>query len=130
VSWLEETVEELEGSLRRLERVAEEIRGEPTATQVHDVWLSYLYVEKGVAFIKLELGEENPGRFINIKKYDVPDERQAIGFAIKNLRFGLETVRRGDLGPSLKPLRESRNYLRALLRKKQLMRRRAASTRP
>ncbi|HXW37364.1 MAG TPA: hypothetical protein VEJ36_05635 [Nitrososphaerales archaeon] len=127
MDWFEETISELGSSLATLEAVREEIRGEPSSEQMHEVWLSYVYIEKGIAFIKIELEEENPGRRIHLDRYRVPDERQALAFAVKNLRSGLEMAKRRDLLPSLKPLRESRNYLRALLREKELRKRRTRS---
>lgn len=85
--------------------------------QVHTLWLSYLMVEKSVAFIKIELDEENPGRFIKLKPYEVPDERQSIGFALRHLESARQLLDAGSLGASLRELRESRNYLRVLLRR-------------
>lgn len=88
--------------------------------------MAYLEVEKSVAFIRFDLDEENPGRFIRLRDYLVPDERQALQFALKNLRKGAEDFSLGDLRQALKNLRESRNYLRALLREKRLKRARDA----
>jgi len=70
-----------------------------------------------VAFIKIELDEENPGRFIKQRPYEVPDERQAIGFAQRHLKVAIQGFDAGDLGGSLRELRESRNYLRVLLKR-------------
>lgn len=75
-------------------------------------------VEKSVAFIKLELDEENPGKFVNPKAYLVPDERQAMGIALRFLREAERSFKEGDLLSSLRSLRESRNYLRVLIREK------------
>ena len=88
--------------------------------------MAYLEVEKSVAFNKFDLDEENPGRFIRLRNYAVPDERQALQFALKNLRKGAESFSLGDFRQALKELRESRNYLRALLREKRLKRARRA----
>lgn len=82
------------------------------------IWRAYLDIEKSVAFIRVEIDEENPGRFVKLKHYSVPDERQALQFALRNLRKGLESFRLGDYLRSLSELREARNYLRALLRAK------------
>jgi len=90
--------------------------------------MAYLLVEKSVAFIKFDLDEENPGRFIRLKAYAVPDERQALQFALKNLRKGTSDFALGDFVQALKNLRECRNYLRALLREKRLARARKART--
>lgn len=96
--------------------------GEPTPGQLMSVWLAYVKVEKSVAFVKIELDEENPGRFVSLKGYAVPDERQALRFALRNLKKGSGDLAVGDLRQALKSLRESRNYLRALLRSKRLKR--------
>lgn len=90
---------------------------------MRSVWRSYLSIEKSVVFIKVELHEENPGRFVNTKAYMVPDERQALSFALRFLKDGIEEFGLGDLLASLKALRESRNYLRMLLRRKNLQKR-------
>ena len=88
--------------------------------------MAYLKLEKSVAFIRLDLDEENPGRFVKLKQYAVPDERQSLKFALDKLRKGADCFALGDLSQSLKWLRESRNYLRALLRAKRLRRARGA----
>jgi len=93
------------------------VSGSLNREQVRTLWLSYLFVEKSVAFIKLELDEENPGRFIDRKPYAVPDERQAVGFSLRHLRKAIDLFAANDLTASLKELRESRNYLRVLLRR-------------
>jgi hypothetical protein len=115
--WHQETEGDLERAESQLDSLAAAVSGSLSREQVHTLWLSYLLVEKSVAFIKIELEEENPGRFIRQKPYDVPDERQAITFAQRHLRIGIQGFRAGDLGGSLRELRESRNYLRVLLRK-------------
>lgn len=125
--WRSETGADLDDAGRRIESAVGEIRGEPTAAQLRSVWTAYLEVEKSVAFIKFELDEENPGRFIRLRDYAVPDERQALRFALKYLRKGADDFALGDFRQALKELRESRNYLRALLREKRL--RRARRTR-
>ena len=63
---------------------------------------------------------------IKLKAYEVPDERQALQFALKSLKKGSDDFALGDFRQSLKNLRESRNYLRALLRRKRLARARGA----
>ena len=56
----------------------------------------------------------------------IPDERQALHFALKSLMKGTDAFRLGDFHQSLRDLREARNYLRALLREKRLRRARKA----
>jgi len=124
--WRKETASDLEEAKSRLEGVIASIRGEPTAEQIHSIWTAYVKVEKSIAFIKFDLDEENPGRFIRLKGYSVPDERQALQFALKNLKKGMVSFTVGDFVQALKELRESRNYLRALLREKRLKRARSA----
>jgi hypothetical protein len=124
--WRAETSADLAEASRRLEGFLAEAKGEPTAVQVRSVWMAYLLVEKSVAFIKFDMDEENPGRFIKLKAYSVPDERQAVQFALKSLKKGTEDFTLGDFRQALKGLRESRNYLRALLREKRLARARKA----
>lgn len=102
------------------------ISGEPTEEQVRSIWRAYLGVEKSIIFIRVEIDEENPGRFLSLKKYAVPDERQALQFALKNLKKGAEGFDLGDFQEALRALRESRNYLRAILREKRKAKTRAA----
>jgi hypothetical protein len=118
--WRRETASDLAEAEKGIESVLGSVSGEPTRDQVHSIWLAYLKVEKSIAFIKFELDEENPGRFIKLSPYKVPDERQALQFAQRNLRKGAEDFRLGDFERALKNLRESRNYLRALLRENRL----------
>ena len=124
--WRRETDADLADAASRIESAVGAIRGEPSEEQMRSVWMAYLEVEKSVAFIRFDLDEENPGRFIRLRDYLVPDERQALQFALKNLRKGAEDFSLGDLRQALKNLRESRNYLRALLREKRLKRARDA----
>ena len=125
-AWREETASDLSDACRRIESVLGSLAGEPSGELVHSVWAAYVEVEKSIAFIKFELDEENPGRFIRLRAYSVPDERQSLTFALRSLKKGLENFRLGDLHQSLKDLRESRNYLRAMLREKRLRRARNA----
>ena len=124
--WREETALDLADAQRRIQSVLGSLSGEPTDEQVRSVWSAYSEVEKSIAFIKFDLDEENPGRFIRLNNYAVPDERQALQFSLKNLRKGADDFALGDFRQSLKELRESRNYLRALLREKRLRRARKA----
>jgi hypothetical protein len=124
--WRSETAADLEEASRLIQSALASVSGEPTAQELRNIWLAYLRVEKSIAFIKFDLSEENPGRFINLKAYGIPDERQALSFALKNLRKGSEDFKLGDFLLALKDLRESRNYLRALLREKRLRRARNA----
>ena len=110
----------------RIESALKSMSGEPSRDELRSVWLAYIKVEKSIAFIKLDLEEENPGRFIKLKSYLVPDERQALQFTLKNLRKGSEDFALGDFRQALKNLREARNYLRAMLREKRLARTRRA----
>ncbi len=128
-AWRTETSSDLEGARRNLESVAGSISGEPSEEQVRLIWRAYLAVEKSIVFIRVEIDEENPGRFLKAKTYAVPDERQALRFALVNLKKGAETFRLGDFKQALKELRESRNYLRALLREKQMQKVRKARSR-
>lgn len=116
--WRKETASDLNDAESRLMAMATSIIGEPTDEQKKSVWLAYIELEKSIAFIKVELDEENPARFVNSKVYKVPDERQAILFALGNLRKGSQMFALGELEDSLSALRESRNYLRVLLREK------------
>jgi hypothetical protein len=120
--WRKETSSDLADAKERINSLLNSISGELSAEQVRSVWRAYLNVEKSVAFVKFDLDEENPGRFIKLREYSVPDERQALQFALKNLAKGAESFELGDLRQALKELRQSRNYLRALLRQKRLMR--------
>lgn len=124
--WREETSSDLADAGRRIEEVLRSVAGEPSAEQVRSVWTAYLKVEKSIAFIKFDLDEENPGRFIKLKAYAVPDERQALQFALRNLKKGEQDFSLGDFRQALKSLRECRNYLRALLREQRLKRARRA----
>ncbi len=124
--WRGETADDLADAARRLGSALETIAGEPSAEQIRSIWLAYLNIEKSVAFIKFELNEEDPGRFVRLRSYAVPDERQALHFAARNLKKGADDFALGDLPRALKELRESRNYLRALLREKRLKRARKA----
>lgn len=126
--WRSETRGDLDDAARRIESALAEIEGEPTKAQLRSVWMAYLEVEKSVAFIKFDLDEENPGRFVRLRSYAVPDERQALQFALKSLKKGTDAFSLGDFRQALKDLRESRNYLRALLREKRLKRAREART--
>jgi len=111
---------------KRIESAVKDISGEPSEEQMGSVWMAYVHVEKSIAFIRVELDEENPGRFLKAKRYSVPDERQALGFALKNLKKGTESFELGDFSRALVELRESRNYLRVLLREKRLQKTRNA----
>ena len=124
--WREETALDLADAGRRIQSVLGSLSGEPSDEQVRSVWLAYLKVEKSIAFIKFDLDEENPGRFIRLTGYRVPDERQALQFALRSLRKGTDEFSLGDFRQSLVGLREARNYLRALLREKRLRRTRKA----
>jgi len=124
--WRAETTSDLEQGTRRLESLLPSVAGEPSKDQLRSIWLAYLEVEKSIAFIKFDIGEENPGRFIKLKAYKVQDERQAIQFALKYMKKGSASFSIGDFLQALKDLRESRNYLRALLREQRLRRARKA----
>jgi hypothetical protein len=127
--WRTETAADLANATKRIESALESVVGEPSEEQIRSVWRAYTEVEKSIAFIKFDIDDENPGRFVRLKNYSVPDERQALRFALRNLQKGSESFLLGDFGQALKELRESRNYLRALLREKQLERaRRLRST--
>lgn len=127
--WVRETAGDLAAAEKTLSEASSSLSGEPDESQMSSIWEAYVLVEKSVAFIKAELGDENPGRFVNPKVYAVPDERQAVGFALRHLRTATETFGAGRLPESLKALRESRNYLRVLIRRKRLLRARNARTR-
>lgn len=124
--WRIETAGDLADAKVGLESTAKSLSGEPTAAQVRSVWTAYVKIEKSIAFIRLELDEENPGRFIPLGRYSVPDERQALQFASKSLSKGSDSFSLGDFHLALKDLREARNYLRAFLRKERLKRARRA----
>ncbi|MDA4118957.1 MAG: hypothetical protein OK436_00015 [Thaumarchaeota archaeon] len=124
--WRNETRNDLADASRRLESLLDKVSGEPSAEQLRSVWRAYLEIEKSIAFIKFELDDENPGVFVKLKPYAVPDERQALQFALRNLKKGADSFRLGEFRQALKELREGRNYLRALLREKRLLRTRRA----
>jgi hypothetical protein len=126
--WRAETYSDLEDAEARIVALIAEISGEPSEAQVHSIWRAYLDVEKSIVFIKVEIDEENPGRFVKAKRYSVPDERQALQFALRNLRKGSESFALGDYGSSLRELREARNYLRLILKAKRKIRTKDAST--
>jgi hypothetical protein len=125
-SWRTETAADLDDATQRIRGVVESVSGEPTDVQLKSIWRAYLLVEKSIVFIKVELDEENPGALVKMASYSVPDERQALQFALRNLAKGIESFRLGDLGQALRELRECRNYLRVLLRQKRLKRLRNA----
>jgi hypothetical protein len=124
--WRAETASDLEDAKEKIKTALKTLSGEPTKGELLSVWLAYIKVEKSVAFIKFDLDEENPGRFIRLKAYAVPDERQALQFALKSLSKGADYFALGDFRQAIRELRESRNYLRALLREKRLARARRA----
>jgi len=124
--WRAEITGDLSTAANRIESALTAPLGMMTADQIRLVWLAYIGVEKSVAFIRFDIGEENPGRFIRLRSYEVPDERQALSFALRYLKKGTEEFALGDFHRALKELRESRNYLRALLRRKRLERARNA----
>ena len=124
--WRRETSADLADASMRIERMLRSVSGEPSTDEVRSVWTAYLEVEKSIAFIKFDMDEENPGRFIKLRTYAVPDERQALQFALKNMKKGAENFELGDFRLALKDLREARNYLRALLREQRLKRARKA----
>jgi hypothetical protein len=124
--WRNETGNDLADAGRRLESLVDKVSGEPSGEQLRSIWRAYLEIEKSIAFIKFELDEENPGVFVKLRPYAVPDERQALQFALRNLKKGTDSFRVGDFRQALRELREGRNYLRALLREKRLLRSRRA----
>jgi hypothetical protein len=124
--WRTETAVDLADAAKRIEAAVKTMTGEPSNEQIHSIWRAYVEVEKSIAFIRFDLDEENPGRFIRLKSYSVPDERQAMQFALRNLNKGAYSFSLGDFVQALKELRESRNYLRAFLRDKRLRRIRRA----
>ena len=126
--WRQETADDLADAAKRIDSVLCSLTGEPSNDQVRSVWLAYAKIEKSVAFIRFDLDEENPGRFVRLRNYAVPDERQALQFALKNLKKGTDAFHLGDFRQSLKDLREARNYLRAFLREKRLRRARISRT--
>lgn len=124
--WRRETGEDMKKAEALLSSLQSSLKGDPDERELRSIWQSYVMVEKSVAFIRVELNEENPGRFIKAKVYAVPDERQAVGFALKFLKTAIESFGAGRLVESLKALRESRNYFRVMLRQKRLLRARRA----
>jgi hypothetical protein len=126
--WKEETAADLRDAKSRLAPLLVSLSGDPTDEQLESIWRAYVDVEKSVVFVRVELDEENPGRFVNAKAYKVPDERQAVSFALNHLGEGARLFESGELARSLAELRESRNYLRVLLREKGLLRARRIKT--
>jgi hypothetical protein len=124
--WRRETGADLKDAERRIEELIAGVRGEPDAEQLRSIWRAYVDVEKSIAFIKVEMDEENPGRFISQKQYSVPDERQALQFSLRNLKKGSESFSLGDFNQALRELREARNYLRVLLKEKRRLKTKAA----
>ena len=84
--WRSETSADLEEASRLIAQTMGSIKGEPTDAELRSVWLAYVKVEKSIAFIKFDIDEENPGRFIRLKAFTVPDERQALQFAARSLK--------------------------------------------
>lgn len=122
LDWRDETAADLKDAESRMAALSESVSGEPSSEQLASIWWAYLDIEKSVVFIKVELDEENPGKLVNVKFYRVDDERQAIRFALASLRKGAAEFGAGNLKESLKALRESRNYLRVLLKEKRKLR--------
>jgi len=121
-NWHDETSADLKDAETRITSQISEISGEPSLEQIRSIWRAYLDIEKSVVFIRVEIDEENPGRFVRSTFYNVPDERQALQFTLRNLRKGMESFALGDYRRSLGELREARNYLRVFLRKKRRQR--------
>jgi hypothetical protein len=115
-AWREETAADLAEARSLVGSLLGSVSGEPTKVEVRDIWKAYVDVEKSIAYIRFDIDEENPGRLIQLKRYSVPDERQALSFALRHLKRGEDSFRLGDFNEALGSLRESRNYLRALLR--------------
>ena len=113
--WRSETAADLKDAESRLVALESSLSGDPTEEQLSSIWRAFVDVEKSIAFIRVELDSENPGLFVNKKVYRVPDERQAVVFALGNLRRGAQSFVSGNLEISLRQLRESRNYLRVLI---------------
>jgi len=113
--WRKETEADLKDAESRLSLVVDSLSGDPSREQLDSIWRAYVDLEKSVVFIKTELDSESPGVFVNKKIYVVPDERQAVLFALGYLKRGAQSFSFGELEISLKQLRESRNYLRVLL---------------
>lgn len=114
----------MEDAEKRIAQQIREISGDPSVEQVRSIWRAYVDIEKSIVFIRVEIDEENPGRFVRWRAYAVPDERQSLQFALKNLRKGRVCLSAGDYLRSLHDLREARNYLRVLLRTKRVADRR------
>lgn len=121
-AWREETATDLKDAESRLESLVQSLSGEPNDEELMSIWRAYVAIEKSIVFIRVELDEENPGRFLKLKQYSVPDERQALKFSLQPLRKARANLLLGDLVQALRDLRESRNYLRALLREKRMRR--------
>jgi len=128
--WRGEIRLDLSDAEGRILSLISSVSGELTEGQIRSIWKSYVDIEKSVAFIRVEMAEENPGRFVKPRKYFVPDERQALQFALRNLRKGSESFALGDLKRSLSELREARNYLRVILIAKRRMKTRRARAAP
>lgn len=124
--WKEETSDQLEDARVRIESAIRSISGDPTKAQLHSIWNAYVSLELSIVYIKVEIDEENPGRFIRAREYRVPDERQALRFALNNLVKGKESFRVGAYAQAVKELREARNYLRVLLKGSYAKERKAA----
>jgi len=126
--WRDETRLDLEDADTRIASLASEISGEPTEEQIQSIWRAYVDIEKSIVFIRVEIDEENPGRLVKVKQYSVPDERQSLKFALRNLRKGSQSFALGDFRRSLAELREARNYLRVTLMAKRRLKTRKART--
>ena len=129
-AWRDETASDLDDARKRIESAIGSVSGEPSEEQLGSIWRAYVDVEKSIAFIRVEISEENPGRFLKAKSFSVPDERQALQFALKNLKKGADSFALGDFIRALAELRDSRNYLRVLLREKRLRKTRNARKDP
>ena len=127
--WREETSQDLSDAASKLGSVISGPPGELAGERLRLAWLAYVDVEKSIAFIRADIDEENPGRIVKLRGYVVPDDRQALQFALRYLKKGADDFALGDFRQALKGLRESRNYLRALIRKKRLERARKSRLR-
>jgi hypothetical protein len=110
---------ELEEAKQILAALAPESRG---ASESEDpVWRAYVKVETCVVMLKMDIGEDSPGKFVPIPRKP-PGPSELVEAAISSIEAGLGQLQQGQDTEALSSLRSGRNNLRIYLREKQLAR--------
>lgn len=110
-AWLEETIETLS---RAKADLASALAGESLSEG--EIWPVYVAVEVSVFDVKLALGEDDVGRFVDMKELYKTGGRQLLKRALASLERAHGELLAGDLRAALSSLRDARNRLRAHLR--------------